>query len=320
MRFASLVLSACVLTACGGGGGGGGGSQLSAAQAAYESLVLSPGAVYEVVSSLPSDPQQGKPVTGTHYLYDQSTSLPKSPLTNGAQRISVGERSKISLNLDLPSSVQQKWGLFKGTPYKLSEQVREIKYLGGNIVESILTTGGDLISSQTSTTVTTTPLDGTLASTDTSATNIPSNLFTNSILLKPGATWLPGSAYMSAIWNLTTDNYLVYADDNNPNALKLIATGSTIQQLIDAQKLLYGGDFPSVQYGLTNGSIRNANAVSTGVTTYVANSAFPGGFYRTFYELDKNVYVGALQKSGSLISLKNYNTKARESIQAALNF
>jgi len=319
MRFTSLVLSACVLTACGGGGGDGG-SKLSTTQAAYESMLLSPSAVYESDASLPSDPQQGKPVSGTHYLYDQSTTLSKSPLTNGAQRVSVGAWSTISPSLALPSSVRQRWTFFNGKRYKLSEQGREIKYLGGDIVESIVTADGDVISSQTSTLVTATPLTGPVASAATLFTGIPSALFKNLSLLKSDTTWSAGSAYMNGSWKSNTDNYLVYADDKDPNTLKLIAAGSTIQQLISEQKLLYNGDSPSVTYSLNNGSIKVKSTVSTGVTTYVANSSFPGEYFRTFYEFDGNVYAGALQKSGVTVPINTYNTQARDSIKAALTF
>ena len=319
MRFASLVLTACVLTACGGGGdesgGGGDGSKLSASQAAYESLVLSPGAVYEVTSSLPLS---GLPVSGTHYLYDKSTSLPKSPLTNGPQRLSVSAWTTINPRLALPSTGLQQWIPFNGTTYKLHEQVRELKYLGGDMVESIIATGGAVIASQTSISVTATPLTGVI----TSAANIPSTLFSNPSLLKTGAVWQPGSAYLNGIWKLNTDSYTVYANNSDPEVLKPIATGSTIQQQINANTLAYIGDSPAVKYNRSNGSIKSANAVNTGVVTFVANSPYSGdvdsGYYRTFYEIKGDVYAGALQKSGALSATANYNTQARASIQAAL--
>jgi hypothetical protein len=317
MRFASLVLSACVLTACGGGGGGGDGSKLSASQAAYESLVLSPGAVYQVTSSLPLN---GLPVSGTHHLYDKGTSLPKSPLTNGPQRLSVSAWSTINPRLALPSTVLQQWILFNKTPYKFFDQVRELKYLGDDMVESIITTGGAVIASQTSISVTATPLTGALAS----AANIPSTLFSNPSLLKTGAVWQSGSAYLNGIWKLNADSYSVSANNIDPEVLKPIATGSTIQQQIDANTLSYSGDFPAVKYNLGNGSIKPASAVNTGVTTFVATSPYFGdvvsGYYRTFYEINGDVYAGSLYKSGALVIVANYNTKARESIQAALNF
>jgi len=313
-----------MLTACGGGGGDGG-TQLSASQAAYESLVLSPGAVYEAKSNLPSDLQQGSPVRGTHYFYDQSTSLLKSPLTNGPQTLSVGALSTVSSSLDVPTSLYQEWVLFKSTPYKLSAQVREIKYLGGNVVESILTKGNDVISSQTSTRVTATPLSGTVASArNLYNTGIPSTLFSNTALLKSGTTWLPGSAYLDGGWQLTMDKYLVFPVDASTNVPTPIATGTTIQQQMDANTLSYYGDFPAVKYNLSNGSIKLASDVSTGVPTYVANAPFSGtaayGFYRTFYQLNGNVYAGSVQKSGAVNPLSNYNKQARESIQVALNF
>ena len=323
MRFASLVLTACVLTACGGGGGesggGGDGSKLSASQAAYESLVLSPGAVYEATSSLPLS---GLPVSGTHYLYDKSTSLPKSPLTNGPQRLSVSAWSTMNPRLALPSTGLQQWILFNGTTYKLYEQVRELKYLGGDMVESIIATGGAVIASQTSISVTATPLTGSVASAANLGTGIPSVLFSNPSLLKTGAAWQPGSAYLNGIWKLNTDYYTVYANNSDPEVLKPIATGSTIQQQINANTLAYIGDSPAVKYNLSNGSIKSANAVNTGVVTFVANSPYSGdvvsGYYRTFYEIKGDVYAGALQKSGALSATANYNTQARASIQAAL--
>lgn len=319
MRFASLVLSVCVLTACGGGGGesgsGGDGSKLSASQAAYESLVLSPGAVYEVTASLPLT---GLPVSGTHYLYDKSTSLSKSPLTNGPQRLSVSAWSTMNLRLALPSTGQQQWILFNKTPYKFFDQVRELKYLGNDMVGSIITTGGDVIASETSISVNATPLTGVIAS----AANIPSTLFSNPSLLKSGAVWQSGSAYLNGIWKLNADSYKVYANNSDPEVLKPIATGSTIQQQIDANTLFYNGDSPLVKYNLSNGSIKSASAVNTGVTTFVATSRYFGdevsGYYRTFYEINGNVYAGSLQKSGALSATANYNTQARASIQAAL--
>jgi len=290
---------------------------LSASQAAYESLVLSPGAVYQVTSSLPLN---GLPVSGTHHLYDKSTSLPKSPLTNGPQRLSVSAWSTINPRLALPSTVLQQWILFNKTPYKFFDQVRELKYLGDDMVESIITTGGAVIASQTSVTVTATPLTGALAS----AANIPSTLFSNPSLLKTGAVWQSGSAYLNGIWKSNADSYTVYANNIDPQVLKPIATGSTIQQQIDANTLSYSGDFPAVKYNLSNGNIKPASAVNTGVTTFVATSPYSGdvvsGNYRTFYEINGDVYAGSLYKSGALAIVANYNTKARESIQAALNF
>jgi len=310
-----------MLTACGGGGGDGG-TQLSASQAAYESLVLSPGAVYQAQSSLP-DSQQGKPIRGTHYFSDQSASLLKSPLTNGPQRLSVGAWSTVSPSLDLPASIYQQWILFKGTPYQLSQQGREIKYLGGRVVESILTSGGDVISSQTLHGWLANPLSGAVASAADLPAGIPLKLFSNTTLLKPSVAWLQGAAFLTVIWNLNTDKYLISTVGSDTNVLLPLFEGSTIQQKIDANTLSFAGD--TTKYDLNNGSIKLAIGVNTGVTTYVANSPLflgdaTSGTYRTFYELGGNVYVGSVQKSGALISTENYNTKARESIQAALNF
>ncbi len=129
---------------------------------------------------------------------------------------------------------------------------------------------------------------------------------------------------MNGIWKSNADSYTVSANNIDPEVLKPIATASTIQKQIDANTLSYSGDFPAVKYNLSNGSIKPASAVNTGVTTFVATSPYLGdvvsGYYRTFYEINGDVYAGSLQKSGALAAVANYNTKARESIQAALTF
>lgn len=319
MRFASLVLSACVLTACGGGGGDSG-AQLSASQAAYESVVLSPNAAYFAQSNLPLS---GKPSSGTHYDYDQTRSISKSPLNNGAQLLTFGANTSITASLALPTTRFRRWVMVGGTAYDVEAQTVEIKYQGSDIVASTLTKDGAVLYTETSTLVTTSPLTGALASSADAITGFSPTLFTNTSLLKTGYNWQTGSLSLTVGLKMNADGYDIYADQSKGYvSLTPIAngTGKTIQQMIDSGDLTYSG----VTYTLTNGTIKSGDSVNSGVRTYIANAPFFGdatsGFYRTFYERSDGVYAGQMQKSGATNVSTYYNAQARKSIVDALDF
>ena len=113
-------------------------------------------------------------------------------------------------------------------------------------------------------------------------------------------------------WNIVYSNA---KDGNNP---LLFQSGTTIQQLIDEDKLVVLG----VHYNLTNGKLQTISDVKA----YVANSSvsysttYP--IYDAFYEMDGNVYAGARYQVTSVNrqSITVYNKAARDSIVAALTF
>ena len=314
MRFASLVLSACVLTACGGGGGSDGGSQLSATQAAFESFYLSPNVGYGRTSSLPDSgvPSASDPYA---YFYDSALSLAKSPLT-GTQRVTVDAPVNLTSTLQLPSSNFEIWSFADGGFYKQgSSATTEISYSGGEVVITRLSE--DLTHRLFSTAVTqasVNSLTGPIVSDAGKATGLlPTAIYTNAALTKAGAVWGSGAAYATVTNRYTTDWYRV----NSPTIP--LESNRTIANSITNNRLRYSGKL----YGANDGAV----AVVQGVNVYVAKDPLyaattsSAASYLVFYELNGNVYSGTLEKAGSVVTyFGSYNAQARASIKAALTF
>lgn len=311
MRIGILALGACVLTACGGGGDG-----LSQTQATFESLYLSPNALYSSASNLPFS---GVPVAGSiYYFYDTATSLSKSPST-GAQRVIEATRTDLTHTpLGLPPSQTGTWYLVDGGFYKPgSPFTHEISYSNGEVVDTPLSE--DLmhrLPSVASTKMTVTPLTGPLVSAASQTTSFLSDaIYRNPALTKPGAVWGAGASCVTSTTRFTNDVYYVY-DPSTP-----MASNTTIANLI-AQNKLFG---PNIIYGTDDGTVTTVQ----GVKVYTGKNAIPQpvplnkipAFYAAFYELNNNVYAGQQVKAGSVVTgCSGYNAQARASIQAALTF
>ena len=323
MRFTSLVLSACILTACGGGGGDGG-SQLSATQAAYESMFLSPDAAHQSSWSLPS---QGYPVSVDpslqfpYYFYDEAQQMAKSPLT-GTQRYTSNGWANLTTKLSLPApNNDSPWFLVDGGFYQAgSPYTVDTSYQGSNVVITELSADNKhSLFSVSFTEATLIALTGPIVTASGKASGLlPPEIYTNAALTTPNASWKNGAAYLATKAVLATDTYIVLSDSQGPKA---ISGSSTIEGLIGSSSLKAEGDPTS--YNKLNGTIKTVQGVQN---VYVANdpitvNGVSAGSYRTFYELNQKVYAGVLIKAGTPASLGNYyNIKARESIQAALTF
>ena len=323
MRFASLVLSACVLTACGGGGGDGG-SQLSATQTAFESFFLSPNKGYSRSSSLP---YTGYP-RASDYYYDTALSLAKSPLT-GTQRVTSPAPGNLTSTLALPTSPYTSWYLANGAFYSQgTPSTDDISYAGSEVVDTVLSE--DLkhtLFATALTQITVTALTGPLVTEAGSATGVlPSPIYSNLALTKPGAAWADGSAYASFTFRYITDAYSVSASVTGTGsqasfAPAPIASNTSISALMNQNRLTaYTG---AKVYGANDGAITTVD----GVKVYVAKlpeSSIPGQAlrYTAFYEMpDGNVYSGYVTKAGAISTNSGtYNAQARASIKAALTF
>ena len=177
MRFLPLILSTCILAACGGGGGDSG-SKLSMTQATFESLYLSPNKAYSSSSS--SLPNQGVPGADSGYYYfDAEASLAKSPLT-GTQRLTQ-QPSKLTKTLGLPQYSPLSWYLADGEFFTSGlQQAADVSYEGGFVTQTSLSE--DLkhrLGSGTVTGITVTPLTGLIVSASGSALGLlPSVMYT----------------------------------------------------------------------------------------------------------------------------------------------
>ncbi|MDI9333794.1 MAG: hypothetical protein QM533_05400 [Cytophagales bacterium] len=341
---AASLMAAAFLTACGGEGSASTSTAtLSTDQAAYESFTLSPNASYKVDWSFPITTS---PISGTHYLASTNATLSASPLTNGPQTITSTALSSIATTLPIPNAANNP------TRYLVNGQIvvasgpnhfiSKISYLGTGIQEQIMTADGSTVAyTITRSNISVVPLTGTLGSAPNEFKNFFGVFYFNpAAYFSPTATWLPNTSYLK-FTTISPDDVYVVNDANTvttTNTPNPIATGTTLASLMRVG-ITYTGVSPSVLYTLSNGSISLINGINTYVSTSVITSATSTPSYKTYFELNGNVYSGQLIKAGTVsggglnfvgttanytINYPNYNIRLNQaavnSLKAAVNF
>jgi hypothetical protein len=157
---------------------------------------------------------------------------------------------------------------------------------GATVIDSVLRSNYSVV-----------PLSGAVTAAPTDFAQFFNSLYFNPTLLNAAATWSAGAAYEKFTGTQIGDVYSVgdFTSATTGNLPAPVAINTTIAALITAGGIAADG----TTYTLANGS----ESVINGVTTYVATNPVPNetttGF-RTFYELNGNVYVGALIRSGTM--------------------
>lgn len=280
----------------------GSGPSLSADQAVFEFLALhsgtNPSAAYNIGWNLPTT---GTPVAGTNYLDQQSYSMTTSPLTAGSQTVTFSTPASISATLGLPAS------LLLPNRYLVNGQILvgsgpgwqvTISYPGSGVQFDYLAADGKTVVSSQS-------RSGFILY-KLSTQSVPLAVQTwfgvlnsNSLLTNNSDSgFVSGSACMEFTDTQITDVYLVYDYNgstvgNTPNP---VASGTTIAALMAGGGILSNSD--GTTYTLALGMV----SVINGVHTYVATNPRPNQIttaYRTFYELNDNVYTGEVIKAGT---------------------
>lgn len=326
------------MAACGGGGSSTTAAvipTLSADQAIYENLSLTPGATYSLNWSLPT---AGAPTTGTQYLGSTNATLPKSPLTNGAQTVPNAAYVSMSSNLPLPTNLPKTRYLYNGQILVEADPAKAIVSYNGTGVEvdNLAADGTTVVVKELRSGYSSVPLSGLVTATPTTFAYWFNSLFTNTALLKPAATWASGAGYIQFTATNISDVYEVFdATTTTYGALPSpVATGSSIAALMGSGGIPVTADLTT--YTLANGTV----SVINGVNTYVATSLRPNTkspHYRAFYELNGNVYTGQFLKAGTVLGGNSYinasnvaaktgdyqirlNKAANDSLTAALTF
>jgi hypothetical protein len=304
----AVVLSA-VLTGCGGGSGNNGSSStasqsnLSADQKAFEQFALAPNASYSIDWSLPFS---GMPNNGTSYLYESHASITVSPSTAGPQKLNGSAPTSIANSLSLPTTVAVGRYLINGAIVVGTGSLNTVSYQGTGIeVDTLAADGVTVVDSQLRSNLSVVPLSGAVAAAPANLAQWFNSLYYDPLLLGTSSSWTAGSAYLQYTATEVADTYTVvdYTGSTTSNTPNPVAGGTTIATLMAA-----GGITSSVDgttYTLTNGSVSSIN----GVTTYVASAARPNlttPTYRTFYELNGNVYTGNLVKAGTVLGGNSY--------------
>lgn len=307
----TLLGTVATLVACGGGGGGGGDSVapvavLSADQAVFENLILSPGSSYSYSWLLPST---GAAVTGTHYLAESHASLVASPLTNGAQKNSNSAYTSLATTVALPANFEVTRYLHNGQIMaEATPTTSSASYSGTGVrIDSLAADGTTVLRSRQRSGFASVPLTGLVQAAPADLAHWFNALFSNTSLLSPTAQWGANAAYISFTeTNVgTTYKVLDYTGTTYGTSPTPVATGTTIAALMAAGGIVSISD--STTYTLANGSVSTVN----GVPTYVATSVRPNTTtpaYHTYYEISGNVYSGEVIQNGTVIGGSTYHT------------
>jgi hypothetical protein len=304
-RMAAMTMVG-MLVACGGGGSTGGGTTpvLSADQTVFESIALAPNASYSTIWSLTSS---GTPKTLTCtacYIASTYSSIPASPLTAGTQTFSKSPYVLLSNTVPLPTlgvtRYLQNGKILAGT----NPDSAQASYQGDAVKVDLLAADGvTVVSSHLRTGYASVPLTGLIKNSPAELIN-SSLIFLNTSTLASTATWITGSAYVKYVGTNSGDLYQVF--DNTTTTYSTtptpVATGTNINALMTAGGI--GSISDSTTYTFANGSL----SIRSGVNTYVATSKRPSSAsvfvgtdsYRTYYEINGNVYTGQLIKDGAI--------------------
>lgn len=312
------LVGACAigaLVACGGGGGStvtpaapivAAAPQLSADQAIYENLNLLPSASYSVIWSLPD---AGIPATnGANYLYSSNASLALSPLTNGPQAAPNSAAQSLATTLSVPAIAPVRY-LIGGKILATAVPTKAVvSYLASAVkVDTLASDGVTTVQSQVRSGFSSTPLTGLVKAAPADFAQYYHALYFNPSLLNSTATWAPDAAYVKYTATNSGDVYQVldFSAATFGTTPTPVATGTTIAALIASGGIASASD--AVTYNLANGSV----SVINGITTYVATAARPNiatNAFRTYYELNGNVYTGQFIKDGTVIGGSSYST------------
>ncbi len=304
-KIAVLALS-LILSACGGGGSSGGTSSptLSADQSTFEGLILAPNASYSPNWLLPSS---GPTVTGTHFFYATPISLAASPLTSGVQSPSSGATVNLSTGLTiLPGTVTRY--LVNGAILTDSSTTDRYTYSGTGIKrETIAADGVTLLTAEMRSGLQSVSLSGLVTAAPADFNHNFNALYFNPTLLSGTATWGAGARYVAYTATNTLDRYRVFdatSTVTTGTSPTPVASGTTIATLMAAGGISSSSD--STTYTMANGTVAMVN----GVNTYVANALRPNSTtdrYRTYYELNGNVYTGDVARANTVIGGSSYS-------------
>jgi len=310
-------------------------TSLSADRSVFESLYLNPSASYSPIWSLP--PSSGAPITGTDYFYTHAATINASPLTAGPQTISSGQNFSIASTLAIPATTSATRYLVAGRIYADTTTTERFSYQNSDVKDELLTSDGTVLYANLRSGFQSVPLTGLMVSSPVDFAHWFNALFTNPSLLSSTATWGAGSAYIEYIATKAADQYRVfdYSTSTTGTAPSPVATGTTIAALMAAGGITSSSD--GATYTLANGAISSINGVITYVATTVRRNQTTD-LYRTYYELNGNVYTGDLTRTGTVLGgnsylvtangIVNYSAKyqirinkaAVDSIKAAVTF
>jgi len=281
---------------------------LSADQQAFESLILTAnGGSYSLGWNLN---YSGPKFSGTNYAYSDFAVLTASPLTNGPQTFVQSAPLNLSSTLALVAPTPTrilKNGIVLVVPG--AGQSDTISYVGASVRADILAADNSTVAySVTRSNYVSVPLTGLLGATPADFAHSLNSFFSNAAILNANASWGTGAAYIKFRETSTGDRYEAFDCNTATTDANVSAcfTGTTLSAALSSG-ITSSSD--GTTYHLTDGTITTI----VGVPVWVATIARPQSGtlsstveYRIYFQLNGNVYTGALIKDGTTIGGSYY--------------
>ena len=282
--------------------------KLSANQQIFEDLILGPnGSSHQFLWNLN---YSGSQISGTNYAMTDYGVLDQSPLTNGPQTTTQSARTNLTSTLAMPSLSPTrvlKNGVILVVPSAQSKQT--VSYVGSDVQMDTLASDATTVAfSQIRTDYSVVALTGTLAGSTDDFAHYHNSFFSNAGVLTPGLTYSSGAAYVKYTAINLGDRYTAF-DCVAATADANISPCSTSTTLNTALTAGISSASDGVTYHLGDG----ATSVVGGVPVWVATNPRPVSAtlsttvqYRVYFQLNGNVYTGALIKDGTVLGGSYY--------------
>ena len=277
--------------------------KLSADQQAYEDLILAPGGgSHQLHWNLNfSGPQ----VSGTNYASSDFSVMAASPLTAGPQASTQTQPVNISSTL----------ALLTGTPTRILKNgailvvpvngpINVASYTGSSVkIDALADDGTTVAFTQVRSDYSTVALSGAVVAAPADLAHWHNSFWSNSAILNPAVSFAPGAAYVKYTAVNQGDRFTVFdcvgaTTDANVTPC---ASSTTLGAALTAG-LLSNSD------GKTYHQADGTTSIVGGVPIFVATVARPISAtlsstvqYRIYFELNGNVYTGALTKDGQIL-------------------
>jgi hypothetical protein len=323
-----------LLAACGGGGGAGGtpssgtATSLSATQQVAQDGYMQ--GVYGVGGGLPTT---GMPTSGASSLYATRYAI-SAPLSASPQIITETTAS-LSANLALPSflSTSVSRALVNGRIYSYgtSLTVQDRLWLQGDgvVSDSLATDGTTVLPGVLYTSYESIPLTGAMTAAPLEVRTWPvlAAFSSNTALLKAGATFAAGSAYLKR-QGVRRGDAVFLTDCNGATTTPTPSPCANASTVEGALPLTING----VTYTVTDGTVQTLQGLRAWISTTPAPTSYsPTTAYLVAVELNGAVYHGILQRDGAVIRTRlldgtlvdytlRFNQQALDSLKAALTF
>lgn len=287
--------------------------KLSADQQVYESFALGTG-TYESMWNLNYTGAQSTPAD--YLIYDYAV-LTTSPLTHGPQTVPQQAPVNYTKTLAIPAGSPVrvlKNGVILVIPGY--QQSATVTYVGNGIqVDELASDNKTVGYSYIRSNYAVVALTGLLHSAPTELTNPYNSVFANSGVLDATTTWASGAAYDRFSETNLGDRYNVFDCTGSttgaaPNACN---TGTTLTAAMAAGET---SNSDAVTYHSADGTFSTVG----GVQMWVAKNPRPEAAvnastveYRVYFQLNGNVYTGALIKDGALVGGGRYRTNPADS-------